>query len=117
MRRLLRTVLEAFVPWIFASMIPGAIITVLFFFNHKISSIIYTINRYRAKKSGGYAWHIALLGTTTALCGILGLPPANGLLPQAPLHYKSLLHAEMEDFITTNADGERVVEIKAVNTA
>ncbi|KAJ5034905.1 uncharacterized protein L3040_008173 [Drepanopeziza brunnea f. sp. 'multigermtubi'] len=80
------------VPWIFASILPGAIITLLFYFDHEISSIICTLPRYGTKKPGGFAWDIMLLGTTTALCGVLGIPPANGLLPQAPLHAESLLH-------------------------
>ncbi|PHH73035.1 hypothetical protein CDD82_5682 [Ophiocordyceps australis] len=78
--------------WIFLSAIPGAIITVLFYFDHEISSIICTVSRYHVEKPGGFAWDIALLGLTTALCGVLGIPPANGLLPQAPLHSESLLH-------------------------
>jgi len=82
--------------WIFAAIIPGFIITILFFFDHEVSSIICTIDRYGTKKPGGFAWDIVLLGTTTALCGILGIPPANGLLPQAPLHSESLLHTEKE---------------------
>ncbi|KAK4649526.1 uncharacterized protein QC761_119740 [Podospora bellae-mahoneyi] len=80
------------VEWVFISIIPGAIITILFYFDHEISSIICTVDRYGVNKPGGYAWDIALLGTTTALCGILGIPPANGLLPQAPLHSESLRH-------------------------
>ncbi|PHH60904.1 hypothetical protein CDD81_1065 [Ophiocordyceps australis] len=78
--------------WVFLSAIPGAIITVLFYFDHEISSIICTLSRYHVEKPGGFAWDIALLGLTTALCGVLGIPPANGLLPQAPLHSESLLH-------------------------
>ena len=100
------------VEWIFLSMIPGFIITVLFFFDHEISSIICTIDRYGTKKPGGFAWDIMLLGTTTALCGILGIPPANGLLPQAPLHSESLLHTVKVESITTDPDnGEQRVEI------
>ncbi|KAK0729841.1 HCO3 transporter family-domain-containing protein [Lasiosphaeris hirsuta] len=65
------------------------------FWEVPLPSIICTLDRYGTKKPGGYAWDIALLGTTTALCGILGIlgiPPANGLLPQAPLHSESLRH-------------------------
>ncbi|KAM4065143.1 HCO3- transporter family protein [Hirsutella rhossiliensis] len=84
------------VGWIFLSIIPGAIITVLFFFDHEISSIICTVRRYGVRKPGGFAWDVVLLGLTTILCGILGIPPANGLLPQAPLHSESLLYYAME---------------------
>ncbi|CAJ0547846.1 Ff.00g046000.m01.CDS01 [Fusarium sp. VM40] len=87
---------EVPIEWVFLSMIPGAIITVLFYFDHEISSIICTVDRYGTKKPGGYAWDVALLGTTTIICGILGIPPANGLLPQAPLHSESLMHYVLE---------------------
>lgn len=84
------------VSCIFLSIVPGAIITVLFFFDHEISSIICTVGRYGVRKPGGFAWDVVLLGLTTTLCGILGIPPANGLLPQAPLHSESLLYYAVE---------------------
>ncbi|PLB45878.1 hypothetical protein P170DRAFT_512490 [Aspergillus steynii IBT 23096] len=101
------------VGWVFAAIIPGMIITILFFFDHEVSSIICTIDRYGTKKPGGFAWDIILLGTTTALCGILGIPPANGLLPQAPLHSESLMHSEFEQR-TVIVDGDEKVETHEV---
>jgi hypothetical protein len=91
--------------WVFLSMIPGAIITVLFYFDHEISSIICTVERYGVQKPGTFAWDIVLLGTTTALCGILGIPPANGLLPQAPLHSESLRYFVEED-VPSDSDAD-----------
>lgn len=99
--------------WTLAAMIPGMIITVLFFFDHEVSSIICTIDRYGTKKPGGFAWDIVLLGLTTAMCGILGIPPANGLLPQAPLHSESLMHPEPEERVII-VDGEEKKEIRNV---
>lgn len=99
--------------WIFAAIIPGIIITMLFFFDHEISSIICTVDRYGTRKPGGFAWDIVLLGTTTAICGILGIPPANGLLPQAPLHSESLMHGEKEEAVT-EVDGEERIEFHEV---
>jgi hypothetical protein len=96
------------VTWVFAAMIPGIIITTLFFFDVEVSTICATLPRYNVRKPGGYAWDVALLGLTTALCGILGIPPANGLLPQAPLHSESLLHEEKVH--KTSPDGESVDE-------
>ncbi|KAE8335523.1 hypothetical protein BDV24DRAFT_155977 [Aspergillus arachidicola] len=101
------------VEWVFAAIVPGIIITILFFFDHEVSSIICTIDRYGTRKPGGFAWDIILLGTTTALCGILGIPPANGLLPQAPLHSESLMHSEREQR-TIITDGEEKVETHEV---
>ncbi|KZF23001.1 hypothetical protein L228DRAFT_283061 [Xylona heveae TC161] len=100
--------------WIFTAIIPGFIITLLFFFDHEVSSIICTIERYGTKKPGGFAWDIVLLGITTAMCGILGIPPANGLLPQAPLHSESLMHTEVEHVRVVAEDGEEKVETREV---
>ncbi|KAK2592271.1 hypothetical protein QQS21_010024 [Conoideocrella luteorostrata] len=101
------------VQWVFLSAIPGTIITVLFYFDHEISSIICTVDKYGVRKPGGYAWDIVLLGFTTILCGILGLPPANGLLPQAPLHAESLLHYVRDPTRqeTTDESGDVVVVV------
>ncbi|RJE19051.1 HCO3- transporter family protein [Aspergillus sclerotialis] len=101
------------VGWIFGAIIPGVIITMLFFFDHEVSSIICTIDRYGTRKPGGFAWDIVLLGTTTAICGILGIPPANGLLPQAPLHSESLMHSEQDQY-TVTVDGEEKVQTREV---
>ena len=102
------------VTWVFAAIVPGLIITVLFFFDHEVSSIICTIDRYGIRKPKGFAWDIALLGTTTAMCGILGIPPANGLLPQAPLHSESLMHTVKENVPATEEDDEETTEIRNV---
>lgn len=100
------------IGWIFAATVPGFIITILFFFDHEVSSIICTADRYGVKKPKGFAWDIVLLGTTSAMCGILGIPPANGLLPQAPLHSESLMHSSREETQAVGDDGEEKVDIK-----
>ena len=102
------------VTWVFTAIIPGLIITILFFFDHEVSSIICTIDRYGTKKRGGFAWDIVLLGTTTAICGMLGIPPANGLLPQAPLHSESLLSTEKEESLII-VEGEEKLQIREVS--
>ncbi|KAF2187234.1 nonglycosylated anion transporter [Zopfia rhizophila CBS 207.26] len=100
------------IEWIFAALIPGAIITALFFFDHEVSSIICTISRYGTRKPGGFAWDIVLLGTTTAICGILGIPPANGLLPQAPLHSESLMHDDKESLTLCGSNSDQRTETR-----
>ncbi|PIA97947.1 putative transporter [Cercospora beticola] len=84
---------------IFASMLSGAIIAMLFFFDHEISTIIATAKWFGIQKPNGFALEIMLLGATTALCGLLGIPPANGLLPQAPLHTQSLLYPSPDEVV------------------
>ncbi|KAM3421462.1 hypothetical protein BST61_g1855 [Cercospora zeina] len=84
---------------VFASMLSGAIIAMLFFFDHEISTIICTAKRFGLQKPSGFALEIMLLGATTALCGLLGIPPANGLLPQSPLHTQSLMYASPDEVV------------------
>ncbi|PNS17448.1 hypothetical protein CAC42_7131 [Sphaceloma murrayae] len=103
-------------PWVFAAIIPGLIITMLFFFDHEVSSIICTISRYNTRKPGGFSLDVLLLGLTTALCGILGIPPANGLLPQAPLHSESLLHDALEPITVIAPDGTEVPSTREIRT-
>jgi len=33
----------------------------------------------------------------TMMCGLLGLPPVNGVIPQSPMHTKSLAHIEGQE--------------------
>ncbi|KAF3902168.1 hypothetical protein ABW21_db0206250 [Orbilia brochopaga] len=84
------------IAYIFAAMIPALIVSALYFFDVEVSTICATLPRYGIRKPRAYAWDVMLLGITTGICGVLGIPPANGLLPQAPLHSESLLHDEID---------------------
>lgn len=42
------------------------------------------------RKPAGFHWDIFLLGLTTGVAGILGIPFPNGLIPQAPFHTAAL---------------------------
>ena len=43
------------------------------------------------RKPPGFHYDFFLLGITTFLAGLLGIPAPNGLIPQAPIHTTSLL--------------------------
>lgn len=43
------------------------------------------------RKPSGFHWDFFLLGITTFIAGLLGVPAPNGLIPQAPLHTASLV--------------------------
>ena len=73
-----------------ASIVPGAIIAVLYYFDHNISSKLAQQKEYHLKKPPAYHYDFLLLAAMTVLCGLLGLPPANGAIPQSPMHTKSL---------------------------
>lgn len=47
-------------------------------------------SEFPLRKPAGFHWDIFLLGLTTGVAGILGLPFPNGLIPQAPFHTESL---------------------------
>lgn len=76
--------------YIFAAMIPGLVISVLFYFDHSVSSMLAQQQQFNVKKPSAYHYDLFLLAGMTLLCGLIGLPPVNGVLPQAPLHTKSL---------------------------
>ncbi|KAL9118204.1 MAG: hypothetical protein Q9187_005251 [Circinaria calcarea] len=71
--------------------IPFAILlTILFYFDHNVSSLIAQGIEFPLKKPAGFHFDIFLLGVTTGVAGCLGLPFPNGLIPQAPFHTNSL---------------------------
>ncbi|KAJ8611487.1 hypothetical protein CTAYLR_005161 [Chrysophaeum taylorii] len=74
---------------IVASIIPGAIITILFVFDHNVSSIL--AQQFNLRKGSAYHLDFFVLGFCILVTGILKIPPCNGLIPQAPLHTKSLV--------------------------
>jgi len=75
---------------IFLALPFGFLLTVLFWFDHNVSSLIAQANTFPLRKPAGFHWDLFLLGLTTGLTGILGLPFPNGLIPQAPFHTQSL---------------------------
>ncbi|KAI0600442.1 HCO3 transporter family-domain-containing protein [Biscogniauxia sp. FL1348] len=77
--------------------IPFAILlTILFYFDHNVSSLIAQGTEFPLRKPAGFHWDLFLLGLTTGVAGILGLPFPNGLIPQAPFHTESLCVTKVE---------------------
>lgn len=92
--------------------LPFAILlTVLFWFDHNgtpiksyltymdtnistVSSLIAQGSEFPLQKPAGFHWDLFLLGLTTGVAGILGMPFPNGLIPQAPFHTESLCITE-----------------------
>jgi len=48
-------------------------------------------SEFPLKKPPGFHYDFFLLGITTLIAGLLGIPAPNGLIPQAPIHTTSLL--------------------------
>jgi len=70
------------------AMIPAAIIAVLFFFDHNVSSQLAQEGMH-LRKPPAYHWDFFLLSIMTLICGCLGIPPVNGVIPQAPMHSRA----------------------------
>ncbi|KAI1805434.1 HCO3 transporter family-domain-containing protein [Daldinia bambusicola] len=85
--------------------IPFAVLlTILFYFDHNVSSLIAQGTEFPLRKPAGFHWDLFLLGLTTGVAGILGLPFPNGLIPQAPFHTESLCVTKLE--ADTEENGE-----------
>ncbi|KAJ5290166.1 uncharacterized protein N7443_010419 [Penicillium atrosanguineum] len=66
------------------------LLTILFYFDHNVSSLIAQGTEFPLRKPAGFHWDIWLLGLTTFIAGLLGIPFPNGLIPQAPFHTAAL---------------------------
>jgi len=77
---------------------------VLFFFDHNVSSLLSQKPGFNLKKGPAYNWDFFVLGIIIAICALLVIPPTNGLIPQAPLHVRSLAD------IKETKDGNKIRE-------
>jgi hypothetical protein len=79
---------------IIGAMIPGLMFFLLFIIDHNVSSILTQSPKFNLKKPAAYHWDFFIVGITFLPCALLGLPPGNGLIPQAPLHARALCTRE-----------------------
>jgi len=75
---------------IFTATIPAFVLTVLFYFDHNVSSLLSQKPDFKLKKPSAYNLDFFWIGIMIAVTAVLGIPPTNGLIPQAPLHVRSL---------------------------
>ena len=59
-----------------------------------VQSLIAQGSQFPLRKPPGFHYDFFLLGITTFIAGLLGIPAPNGLIPQAPIHTTSLLVME-----------------------
>ncbi|EAQ90351.1 hypothetical protein CHGG_02286 [Chaetomium globosum CBS 148.51] len=107
------------VGWVFVAMPFGFLVMLLFYYDHfkNVSSITAQARQFPLKKPGGFHWDFFLLGCTTFVAGILGLPMPNGLVPQAPVHTDSLTVYKTRLQIIPTAEGEGTEIRRPVVTA
>ena len=82
---------------VFMAIVPAIMLLILFFFDHNVSSIMAQDPKFNLKKPPSFNYDFAVLGMSVVLCGIFGVPPGNGLIPQAPLHVRALAVVEAID--------------------
>ncbi|KAK6343807.1 hypothetical protein TWF696_007468 [Orbilia brochopaga] len=96
--------------WVFAAMPFGFLVTVLFYYDHNVSSLTAQAKQYPLKKPGGFHWDFFLLGCTSFVSGVIGIPLPNGLVPQAPVHTDSLCvyQTDLQVIKTEDVEGEEI---------
>ncbi|RJE21771.1 Anion exchange family protein [Aspergillus sclerotialis] len=112
------------VKWIFVALPFGFLVMLLFYYDHvrislnelkvaemltlwqNISSLTAQARQFPLKKPAGFHWDFFLLGCTTFISGIIGLPFPNGLVPQAPVHTDSLTVYKTNLRIIPTEEGE-----------
>ncbi|XP_073140255.1 boron transporter 1-like [Henckelia pumila] len=76
--------------YIIGAFIPATMIAVLYYFDHSVASQLSQQKEFNLKKPSSYHYDLLLLGFLVILCGLIGIPPSNGVIPQSPMHTKSL---------------------------
>jgi hypothetical protein len=92
------------VKWVFVALPMGILLTLLFYYDHNVSSLGAQAKQYPLTKPAGFHWDFFLLGCTCFIGGIIGIPLPNGLVPQAPVHTDSL--TEYKDRLVTSKEIE-----------
>lgn len=75
--------------WVFVALPMGILLTLLFYYDHNVSSLTAQAKQFPLTKPAGFHWDFFLLGCTCFIGGIVGIPLPNGLVPQAPVHTDS----------------------------
>ncbi|GMH55088.1 hypothetical protein TrST_g9773 [Triparma strigata] len=98
---------------IFVAIIPAVFLTVLFYVDQNLSTLmaVRDISNTPLKSKDAYNMDFFLLGVTVLFTGLLGLPASSGLIPQNPMHSKALIVLK-EEF----GDNTTEVAVSALKT-
>ncbi|MBA0612624.1 hypothetical protein Godav_013207 [Gossypium davidsonii] len=89
----MKDMLKVPVLYIIGAFIPATMLAVLYYFDHSVASQLAQQKEFNLRKPPSFHYDLLLLGflvDPTILCGLIGVPPANGVIPQSPMHTKSL---------------------------
>lgn len=83
---------------VFAAILPAIVLTVLFFFDHNVSSLLSQKEEFKLRKGSAYHWDFFVIGLMILLCGFIGVPPVNGLIPQVSVFATLYQFLSFSDF-------------------
>ncbi|ERN03269.1 hypothetical protein AMTRI_Chr02g262620 [Amborella trichopoda] len=86
----IKQMLDVPVLYILGAFIPATMIAVLYYFDHSVASQLAQQKEFNLRKPPSFHYDLLLLGFLTIICGLVGIPPSNGVIPQSPMHTKSL---------------------------
>ncbi|XP_010523900.1 PREDICTED: probable boron transporter 2 [Tarenaya hassleriana] len=86
----IKDMLDVPIVYIIGAFIPATMIAVLYYFDHSVASQLAQQKEFNLRKPSSYHYDLLLLGFLTLMCGLIGIPPSNGVIPQSPMHTKSL---------------------------
>jgi hypothetical protein len=80
-------------------------------------------SEFPLRKPPGFHYDFFLLGVTTFIAGLIGIPAPNGLIPQAPIHTTSLLvmgrplQQEKDEEDNANLTSDSIYHIPPANSS
>ncbi|CAK7326269.1 unnamed protein product [Dovyalis caffra] len=86
----MKDMLSVPVLYIIGAFIPATMIAVLYYFDHSVASQLAQQREFNLRKPPSFHYDLLLLGFMVILCGLIGIPPSNGVIPQSPMHTKTL---------------------------
>ncbi|CAI9767801.1 unnamed protein product [Fraxinus pennsylvanica] len=86
----IKDMLNVPILYILGAFIPATMIAVLYYFDHSVASQLAQQKEFNLRKPPSFHYDLLLLGFLTLMCGLVGIPPSNGVIPQSPMHTKSL---------------------------
>jgi hypothetical protein len=82
--------------YILGAFVPATMIAVLYYFDHNVSAQLAQQKEFNLRKPSAFHYDLLLLGMMVSVCGLLGIPPSHGVIPQSPMHTKSLATLKKE---------------------
>ncbi|XP_071733295.1 probable boron transporter 6 [Rutidosis leptorrhynchoides] len=68
---------------VFSAIVPAMMIAALYFFYHSVAAQMAQQKEFNLKNPSAYHYDLFLHRLMTLMCGLIGVPPSNGVLPQS----------------------------------